>query len=54
MKVLVALSCLTPCDYLDCSLLGSSVYGILQERILEWVAIPFWVVELLLRNQLIA
>ena len=42
MKVLVALSCLTPCDYLDCSLLGSSVYGILQERILEWVAIPFY------------
>ena len=26
---------------LDCSLSGSSVHGILQERILEWVAIPF-------------
>ena len=26
---------------MDCSLWGSSVYGILQERILEWVAFPF-------------
>ena len=26
---------------MDCSLLGSSVHGILQERILEWVAISF-------------
>ena len=26
---------------MDCSLLGSSVHGILQARILEWVAIPF-------------
>ena len=26
---------------LDCSLPGSSVHGILQGRILEWVAIPF-------------
>ena len=26
---------------MDCSPLGSSVYGILQERILEWVAISF-------------
>ena len=26
---------------LDCSLSGSSVYGILQARMLEWVAIPF-------------
>ena len=25
----------------DCSLPGSSVHGILQARILEWVAIPF-------------
>ena len=29
------------CDPLDCSLPGSSVYGISQARILEWVAIPF-------------
>ena len=26
---------------MDCSLLGSFVHGILQARILEWVAIPF-------------
>ena len=28
-------------DSMDCSLPGSSVHGILQARILEWVAIPF-------------
>ena len=28
-------------DPMDCSLPGSSVHGILQPRILEWVAIPF-------------
>ena len=39
--VLVAQSCLTLCDPMDCSLPGSSVYGILQARILEWIAIPF-------------
>ena len=27
--------------HMDCSPLGSSVQGILQERILEWVAVPF-------------
>ena len=41
VKVLVAQSCLTLCDPMDCSLLGSSVQGILQARILEWVAISF-------------
>ena len=30
----------TLCDPLDCSLPGSSVSGILQARILEWLAIP--------------
>ena len=35
----VAQSCLTLCDSMDCSTLGSSVHGILQARILEWVAI---------------
>ena len=40
-KVLVAQSCLTLCDPMDCSLLGSSVHGILQARMLEWVAMPF-------------
>ena len=39
--VLVAQSCLTLCKSMDCSPPGSSVYGILQARILEWVAIPF-------------
>ena len=34
-------SCLTLCDPIDVSPLGSSVPGILQARILEWVAISF-------------
>ena len=34
-------SCPTLCDPVDCSPLGSFVHGILQERILEWVAILF-------------
>ena len=29
------------CDLMDCSPPGSSVHGILQARILEWVAMPF-------------
>ena len=33
--------CPTLCDRMDCSPLGSSVHGILQSRILEWVAISF-------------
>ena len=37
----VAQSCLTLCDPVDYSLPGSSVHGILQVRILEWVAISF-------------
>ena len=32
-------SCPTLCDPMDCSLPGCSVHGILQARILEWVAI---------------
>ena len=39
--VLVDQSCLILCDPMDCSPPGSSVHGILQARILEWVAIPF-------------
>ena len=31
-------SCLTLCDPMDCSLPGFFVHGILQARILEWVA----------------
>ena len=33
-------SCPTLCDPMDYSLPGSSVHGILQARILEWVAMP--------------
>ena len=39
--MIVIQSCLTLCDPVDCSPLGSSVHEILQARILEWVAIPF-------------
>ena len=37
----VTQSCLTLCDPTDCSLPGSSLHGILQARVLEWVAISF-------------
>ena len=37
----VAQSCLTHCDLMDHSLPGSSVHGIFQLRVLEWVAISF-------------
>ena len=40
-EVLVTPSCLTFCNPMDCSPSGSSVHGILQARILEWVAMPF-------------
>ena len=33
-------SCLTLCDPMDCSLPGFTIHGILQARILEWVAMP--------------
>ena len=33
--------CPAVCDPVDCSLPGWSVHGILQDRILEWVALPF-------------
>ena len=35
-------SCLIHCDPMDCSLPGSSVHGIFQARILEWVAISYF------------
>ena len=41
VKVLATQSCPTLHDPMDYSLPGSSVHGILQARILEWVAIPF-------------
>ena len=40
VKVLVTQSCPTLDNPMDCSLPGSSVHGILQARILQWVAIP--------------
>ena len=33
--------CPTLCDFMDCSLPGSSIHGIFQARVLEWVAIFF-------------
>ena len=40
-EIEVAQSRPTLCDPMDCSLPGSSLHGILQARILEWVAISF-------------
>ena len=39
--VLVIQLCLTLCDPMECSPPGSSVHGISQARVLEWVAISF-------------
>jgi len=33
-------SCLTLCNAMDCSLPGSAVQGVLQKRLLEWLAMP--------------
>ena len=41
VKVLVAWLCLTLGKPMNCSPPGSSVHGVLQAGILEWVAIPF-------------
>ena len=41
VEVLIAQSCPTLCNPMDCSTPGSSFHGVLQARILEWVAIPF-------------
>ena len=48
MKILVKIcccfvpkSCSTLCNLMDCSPLGSSVHGISQAKIAEWVAISF-------------
>ena len=43
----VAQSCLSLSDPMDCSLLGSSVHGIFQARVLEWGAIAFSFLEVL-------
>ena len=39
--VIITQLCSTPCNPMDCSPLSSSVHGILQARILEWIAILF-------------
>ena len=39
----VAQSCLTPSDPMDCSLPGSSVHGIFQAGVLEWVPLPVYI-----------
>ena len=41
----VAQSCLTLRDAMDCSLLGSSIHGIFQARVLEWGAIAFSIIS---------
>ena len=48
--MLLLQSCLTLCNTMDCNLPGSSVYGILQARILEWVAMPSSKVSFQLRD----
>ena len=40
-EVKSAQSCPTLCDPMDCSLPGSSVHGILQAIVLEWIATSF-------------
>ena len=39
--MLITQLCLILCDPVDCSPPGSNVHGIIQARLLEWVAIPF-------------
>ena len=41
VKVLATQLCDTLCHPMDCSLPGSSVHGIFQARILEWVGISY-------------
>ena len=41
VKVWKSQSCLTLYDPMDCSLPGSSIHGIFQARVLEWIAISF-------------
>ena len=40
-EVLVSKLCLTLCNFMNCNPPGSSVHGILQTRILEWVAVSY-------------
>ena len=43
MKLVVPQLCLTLSDPRDCSPPGSSVHGIFQARVLEWVVISFYI-----------
>ena len=47
----VAQSCLTPSDPMDCSLPGSSIYGIFQATVLEWVASAFSIKMVHIKNK---
>ena len=47
----VAQSCPTLCNHMDCSLPASSIHGILQTRILEWLAMPYFKGSSWLRDQ---
>ena len=51
VNMLVAQSCLTLCDPLGCSLQAPLSMGILQARILKWVAMPFFRASSRPRNQ---
>ena len=47
----VAQSCPTPSNPMDCSPPGSSVHGIFQARVLEWVAISFSNLDSILKSR---
>ena len=44
----VTQSCPTVSDPMDCSLPGSSIHGISQARVLEWVAVAFSAMDMTL------
>ena len=50
VHVLIAQSCPTLCNLMDCTLSGSSVHGVLQARI-EWAVMPFSRDEVMSRSQ---
>ena len=50
MCVQLLQSCPSLCDSMDCSPSGSSVRGIIQARILEWVVISFSIEELYIKD----
>ena len=51
VKVFIAQACLSLCDFLDCSPLGSYVHGVFQARIQERVAISIFNIEKLRLKQ---